>query len=231
MICEGDKIAIGVSGGKDSLTLLCALKELQRFYPKKFEIIPITIGIDFPNANMENITELCDVLGLKINYFPSNIYNIVFKIRHEKNPCSLCANLRRGALNEAALSLGCKKVALGHHFDDVVETFYMNLFNKGRIDCFSPVTFLNRREVTLIRPFIYCPEKEIKHFIRVSGITPSPKYCPADGNTDRQKAKDFLTVLSKTDHSIKQKLFCAMEKSGVGGFKVCPRQNRSKTES
>lgn len=230
MISEGDRIAVGISGGKDSLTLLCALKELQRFYPKKFEVVPITMGMGFPDANINNINEVCDVLELKLNYFPTDIYKIVFEIRNEKNPCSLCANLRRGALNEAALSLGCKKVALGHHFDDTVETFYMNLFNEGRIDCYSPVTFLDRKEITLIRPFIYVPEKEIKHFVRVSGITPSPKYCPADGNTDRQKAKDFLAELSKSDRGIKQRLFGAMEKAGVGGFKVCHRQNRKKSE-
>lgn len=228
MISEGDKIAVGVSGGKDSLALLCAMSQLQRFYPNRFEIVPITVGMGYPDFKIDNITELCDTLGVKLNYFPTDIYKIIFEKRKEKNPCSLCANLRRGALNEAALRLGCKKVALGHHFDDTVETFYMNLFNEGRIGCYSPVTFLDRKGITLIRPFIYVPEKEIKHFIRVSGITPSSKYCPADGYTDRQKTKDVLSQLSKTDRGLKQRLFHAMEKAGVGGFKLCPRERRRK---
>lgn len=226
MIEDGDRIAIGVSGGKDSLSLLCAMKEMQRFYPRKFEIVPITIQMGFPNANFESISELCDTLGVTPHYFPTEIYKIVFEIRKEKNPCSLCANLRRGALNNAALSLGCNKVALGHHFDDMVETFYMNLFNGGRIDCYSPVTYLKRAQLTVIRPFLYVPEKEIKHFIRVSGITPAPKSCPIDGYTERQKTKDLLTTLSKTDKGIKQRLFGAMEKAGVGGLKVCPKQRK-----
>ncbi|PKM63236.1 MAG: tRNA 2-thiocytidine(32) synthetase TtcA [Firmicutes bacterium HGW-Firmicutes-21] len=230
MITDGDRIAVGVSGGKDSLTLLCALAELRRFYPCKFDIVPITLGMGFPDANIDNINEVCDTLGVKLHYFPTEIYKIVFETRAEKNPCALCANLRRGTLNEVALSLGCNKVALGHHFDDTVETFYLNLFNEGRIGCFSPVTFLDRSEVTLIRPFIYVPEKEIKRFIRVSGISPSPKYCPADGKTDRQKTKDTLAELSKTDRGIKQRLFGAMEKAGVGGFKVCPRQIKEKSK-
>lgn len=226
MISEGDRIAIGVSGGKDSLALLCAMKELQRFYPKHFEVVPVTMGMGFPNTSIDNITELCDVFGLKLNFFPTEIYKIVFEIRNEKNPCSLCANLRRGALNKAAISLDCNKVALAHHFDDMVETFYMNLFNGGRIDCYSPVTYLARAQLTVIRPFLYVPEKEIKHFIRVSGINISPKNCPTDGNTDRQKTKDLLTTLSKTDKGIKQRLFGAMEKAGVGGLKVSPKQRK-----
>lgn len=223
MIAEGDKIAVGVSGGKDSLTLLCALKKLSEFYPQKFEVVPITLGMGFPNASIDNIHEVCEALGLKLHYVPTDIYKIVFEIRKEEHPCSLCANLRRGAINNAAKSLGCNKVALGHHFDDTVETFYMNLFYEGRIDCFSPVSYLERSGITLIRPFIYLPEKEIKHFIRVSGITPSPKYCPADGSTNRQKTKEFLAAMEKENKGIKQRLFGAMERAGVGGFKVCPR--------
>lgn len=223
MIAEGDRIAVGVSGGKDSLTLLCALKKLQGFYPIPFEVVPITLGMGFPNASIDNIHEVCDALGVKLNYIPTEIYKIVFEIRKEQHPCSLCANLRRGALNNAAIGLGCNKVALGHHFDDTVETFYMNLFNEGRIDCFSPVSYLDRSGITLIRPFIYLPEKEIKHFIRVSGITPSPKYCPADGSTDRQKTKEALAAMERENRGVKERLFGAMERAGVAGFKVCPR--------
>ncbi|HBR32245.1 MAG: tRNA 2-thiocytidine biosynthesis TtcA family protein [Eubacteriales bacterium] len=226
MICGGDRIAVGVSGGKDSLTLLCAMRELQRFFPSRFEVLPITIEMGFPDSNTDNIDELCGYLGLKPNYFHTEIYKIVFELRNEKNPCSLCANIRRGALNRAAAELGCNKVALAHHFEDTIETFYMNLFNNGRIDCFSPVTYLERAHLTVIRPFIYVPEKEIKHFIRVCGITTSPKSCPADGSTDRFRTKELLNSLSKTDKGIKQRLFGAMEKAGVGGFKVCPRQRK-----
>lgn len=224
MISQNDRIAIGVSGGKDSLALLCAMTTLSCFYPKKFEVVPITIGMGYTDENFDNITEICDVLGLNLHCFPTEIHRIVFEVRKEKNPCSLCANLRRGALNNAAINLSCNKVALAHHFDDTVETFYMNLFNEGRIDCYSPVTYLSRTNLTVIRPFIYVPEKEIKHFIRVSGVKPSQKYCPADQNTDRQRVKHILAELEKKDRGVKARLFKAIEKSGVGGFKVHPKR-------
>ncbi|MDD4124448.1 MAG: ATP-binding protein, partial [Eubacteriales bacterium] len=152
MIEEGERIAVGVSGGKDSVTLLCVLNALSRFYPKKFGIVAVCLDNGFPGMNFDPVKRLCDELDIQLIIDKTHIYKIVFELRKESNPCSLCANLRRGALNNAALANGMKKVALGHHYDDVIETFFMNLFNEGRIACFSPVTYLDRKDVTLIRP-------------------------------------------------------------------------------
>ena len=175
MISDGVRIAVGVSGGKDSLALLCALQGLSRFYPKKFEGIPVNLKMGFPEETDEVSRKLCAELGLELQSFPSDIYSVVFEVRKEKNPCSLCANMRRGALHGAAKELGCNKLALGHHFDDAVETIMMNLFIEGRFDCFRPVTYLSRSDITVIRPMLYVPEKEISHFVRVSDIVPVPK--------------------------------------------------------
>lgn len=209
MIEEGDRIAVGVSGGKDSLALLCALHGLSRFYPKKFEIVPINLRMGFPNESDSVSRALCAELGLELKSFDSEIYSVVFEIRKEKHPCSLCANMRRGALHSAAKELGCNKLALGHHFDDAVETIIMNLFIEGRFDCFLPVTYLSRSDMTVIRPLLYAPEKDISHFIRKSGIVPVPKNCPADGNTKREEAKRGLAELERRDRGVKQRIFNA----------------------
>ena len=161
MIDDGDRIAVGVSGGKDSLTLLCALHALRRFYPKPFSIVPIFLDTALPGLDPSPIRALCAELGLELVEVPTGIYTIVFELRKEKHPCSLCAMLRRGALHDAALAQGCRKVALGHHFDDAVETLLLNLFNEGRLGCFSPVSYLDRKGITLIRPLLYTEEKEI----------------------------------------------------------------------
>ncbi len=155
MIEDGDRIAVGVSGGKDSLTLLIALAELRRFYPKKYEVVAITLEMGYDEMDFSPVAALCERLNVEYIRIPTQIKQIVFDIRKEENPCSLCAKLRRGALHEAALAAGCKKVALGHHFDDVVETYMLSLFYEGRISCFKPVTFLDRKGVTL--PRVLCP--------------------------------------------------------------------------
>lgn len=209
MIEDGDRIAVGVSGGKDSLALLCALHGLSRFYPKKFEIVPINLRMGFPNEDDSVSRSLCAELGLELKSFESEIYSVVFEIRKEKHPCSLCANMRRGALHGAAKELGCNKLALGHHFDDAVETIIMNLFIEGRFDCFLPVTYLSRSDMTVIRPLLYTPEKDISHFIRKSEIVPVPKNCPADGNTKREDAKRSLAELERRDRGVKQRIFNA----------------------
>ena len=178
MISEGERIAVGVSGGKDSLTLLCALRLLSEFHPKHFTVTAITLDTGLPGADLAPIRRLCEETETELIVSEYEIYKIVFEIRREKNPCSLCANLRRGALNSVAVENGIRKIALGHHKDDAVETFFMNLYNEGRIGCFSPVTHLDRKDVYLIRPMIYVPEKEIKHFVKSEGIEVLPKYCP-----------------------------------------------------
>ena len=212
MIAEGDRIAVGVSGGKDSLALLCSLAKLSAFYPKKFEVVPINLRMGFPGEDDGNIAALCGELGLELHSFPSDVYTVVFDIRKEKHPCSLCANMRRGALHAAAKSLGCGKLALGHHYDDAIETAVMNLFIEGRFDCFSPVTYLDRSDITVIRPLIYAPESEIARFIRLSGITPAKKLCPADGNTRREDTKRRLAELEHTDRGVKRRIFGAVER-------------------
>ncbi len=220
MINQGDKIAIGVSGGKDSMALLCAMKALSVFHPTNFSVVAITLDMGFPNADLSPIERLCDELDVELHVVKTDIYEIVFNIRKEKCPCSLCAKLRRGALHDAAISKGSKKVALGHHFDDAVETFMMNLFNEGRIGCFSPVTYLDRKDITLIRPFIYLPEKMVTGFINREGIEITKKVCPEDGITDREKIKQLLYTLEKEDKGLKQRIFGAMERGEIDGFKV-----------
>ena len=209
MIEEGDRIAIGVSGGKDSLALLCALHGLKRFYPNNFEIVPINIKMGFPNETDEVSKALCDELGLELQSVKSDIYSVVFEVRKEKHPCSLCSNMRRGALHGAAKELGCNKLALGHHFDDAGETIIMNLFIEGRFDCFYPVTYLDRSDITVIRPLLFAPEKEVSHFVRASGIAPVPKSCPADGVTKREDAKRALDDLERRDRGVKMRVFNA----------------------
>jgi len=212
MIAEGDRVAVGVSGGKDSLALLCTLASLARFHPKHFEVVPINLRMGFPGEDDSHIRALCGELGLALNSFPSDVYEVVFNIRKEKHPCSLCANMRRGALHAAAKSLECGKMALGHHYDDAVETMLMNLFIEGRFACFDPVSYLDRSDITIIRPLIYAPEKDISHFVRSSDIAVSPKLCPADGNTRREDAKQKLAELERVDRGLKRRLFGAIER-------------------
>lgn len=230
MINEGEKIAVGVSGGKDSMALLCALKALSVFHPTGFSVVAIALDMGFPNADLSPIVKLCEDLEVELHIIKTDIYEIVFNVRKEKCPCSLCSKLRRGAIHDAAISIGCRKVALGHHFDDAVETFMLNLFNEGRIGCFSPVTYLDRKDITLIRPFIYLPEKMITGFINRENIEITKKICPEDGNTDREKIKNLLFTLEKEDKGLKQRIFGAMERGEINGYKVEVQNRRGKKE-
>lgn len=227
MIQPGDRIAVGVSGGKDSLALLAVLRGLQRFYPVPFTIVPIHLVMGFPGEDTSGIRELCEALELEYHEKETDIYEVVFGLRKEKSPCSLCANLRRGILYSTAKELGCKKIALGHHFDDAVETFMMNLFIEGRIGCFSPVTELTRMEVVMIRPLLYAKEADIKRFVKTANIPVSPKLCPADGNTKREETKKILAEMEKKDSGLKLRLFGAMERAGIDGYAVHPRARKS----
>ena len=227
MINPGDRIAVGVSGGKDSMALLAVLAGLKRFYPKQFEIIPIHLQMGFPGSDDSNIKELCDTLQLPLIQVKTDIYEVVFEVRKEKSPCSLCANLRRGILYSTAKEHGCKVIALGHHFDDAVETLLMNLFIEGNLGCFSPVTYLDRMDVTMIRPLLYAKEKEIKQFVTAAGIVCSPKYCPADGNTKREEWKQFLIDAERKDPGVKERLFGAMERAELDGFFVHKRGRKN----
>ncbi|MGN1007631.1 MAG: tRNA 2-thiocytidine biosynthesis TtcA family protein [Butyricicoccus sp.] len=218
MIEEGDRIAVGVSGGKDSLTLLAALAELRRFYPKKYDVVAITLEMGYEEMDFEPVAELCRRLDVEYVRIPTQIKQIVFDIRQEENPCSLCAKLRRGALHEAALAAGCEKVALGHHFDDVVETYMLSLFYEGRISCFKPVTYLDRKGVTLIRPLLYVPEYAVRSFARRHNLPIVHNPCPADGNTKREEVKTLLKDLEKQFPGLRDRVFGAIQRYPLDGW-------------
>lgn len=231
MIEEGDKIAVGVSAGKDSLALLCAMAGLRRFYPKKFELIAITIDMGFEGVDFSAVKKLCDELDVPYHIIPTDISKVVFDIRKEARPCSLCAKLRRGALHNAAKSLGCTSVALGHHFDDVVETFMLNLFFEGRIGCFSPVTNLSRVGIKLIRPMIYMPEKDVRDFAKKNELPVVESPCPADKNTQREEMKQLLHTLEKQNHGLKYRIFGAIARGEIDGFQEIGRMQGIKNYS
>lgn len=218
MINEGDKIAVGVSGGKDSLTLLIALANLRRFYPKKFEIVAITLEMGYDDMDFSEVVKLCEEINVEYVRVPTEIKTIVFDIRKEENPCSLCATLRRGALHEAALANGCHKVALGHHFDDAVETYMLSLFYEGRISCFKPVTYLDRKDITLIRPLLYVTEGDVRRFTNKQTLPVVHNPCPADGKTKRQDVKELLLKLEADVPSLRDKIFGAMQRYPLDGW-------------
>ena len=218
MIEQGDKIAVGVSGGKASVCLLLALKHLQRFYPKKFELEAITVSLGLPGAVYDDIEAFCNQIGVGYTVVHTDIGQIIFHERKEKNPCSLCAKMRKGALNDMAEKLGCNKVALGHNKDDIVETFFMSLFYEGRINCFAPVSFLDRKQIYSIRPLMYVPEPEIKGFIQKSGLAIVKNPCLVDGSTKRQETKELLAELSKNYNHLQEKVFGAIQRSDLKGW-------------
>ncbi|MCB6365190.1 tRNA 2-thiocytidine(32) synthetase TtcA [Intestinibacillus massiliensis] len=218
MISENDRIAVGVSGGKDSLTLLMALANLRRFYPVPFEVAAITLEMGYDGMDFSPVQDLCDGLGVEYIRIPTQIKQIIFDVRQEANPCSLCAKMRRGALHEAALAAGCHKVALGHHFDDAVETYLLSLFYEGRISCFKPVTWLDRRDITLIRPLLYTSEQDIRNFARRQALPVVHNPCPADGNTKRQEVKELLQSLEQSMPGVRERIFGAMQRYPLPGW-------------
>ena len=219
MIQDGDRIAVGLSGGKDSITLLMGLKSLQRFYEKHFELIAISINPGFEFFNSNFLKSTCEEIGVKYIEEKTHIKEIVFDIRNEKNPCSLCANLRRGILNSVAIREGCNKIALGHNEDDVLETFFLNLLYGGNINTFSPVSFMDRSNITLIRPLIYAPEKSIKTFIKKNNIEVMPKCCPMDGVSKRENMKQLIWDFQKEIPNVKANIYGAIKRSNIKGWK------------
>ena len=212
MINEGDRVAVGVSGGKDSMLLLLALKHLQSYYPKHFELEAITIELGFEGMDFTPVREMCKELDIPYTCLKTDIKEIVFDVRKEDNPCSLCAKMRRGALNDAIRARGISKLALGHHFDDAVETFLMSLLYEGRIGCFEPVTYLSRSGVTQIRPMLYVGEKAISHFAEAYDLPVVHNVCPADKHTKRQEVKDLISGLQAQYPDLKTKIFGAMQR-------------------
>lgn len=213
MIEEGDHIAVGLSGGKDSMTLLYGLKKLQSFYPVPFTLsaIHVNLGIEPSDQNSRLLKNYCDRLGVPYHEVKTQIYPIVFQARKEKNPCSLCSKMRKGALNEKALSLSCNKVAYAHHKDDFIETSMMSLFYNGNYDCFPPVTRLERTGLTVIRPMFYISEWEIKSYQHKNGIPVLDSQCPADGNTKREEMKHFLNDCAEQFPALKKHLHTALK--------------------
>ena len=210
MIEEGDKIAVGISGGKDSLTLLYALAGLRRFYPKKFELCAITVDLGFEGFDLTEISALCNQLDVPYTIVKTDIGQVVFETRKESNPCSLCAKLRKGAFNEKAKEIGCNKSAYAHHKDDVIETMLLSLTYEGRFHTFSPVTYLDRMDITLIRPLIYVEEADVIGFQKAYTLPLQKNPCPADGFTKREYAKELLSQLIQENPGVKDRLFHAI---------------------
>ena len=219
MIEDGDRIAVGISGGKDSLVALLAMKNLQRFYPKKFHLEAVTIDLGFSDMDYTPIQKLCEEIDVPYHIERTDIKQIVFDIRKEENPCSLCAKLRRGAMCAAVKSRNIDKVVYGHHFDDVINTYFLSLIYEGRMNTFSPVTYLERMEVTVIRPFIYTEESDIRRYAENNNLPVVKNSCPADKNTKRQYAHDLVWKLERENHGFRNRLFTAIQKSGISGWK------------
>lgn len=220
MISAGDRIAVGVSGGKDSLVLLYALSRLRAFYPAQFEIVAITLDYQFGGkcGDFSEIEALCKQLNIEYIIKRTNLWEVIFETRQEKNPCSLCAKMRRGILHDTAKANGCNKVALGHHLDDAAETFAMNLFSGGRIGCFSPVSYLSNKELYLIRPLIFARESEVTSAAKRLNLPITKSKCPADKATERQTVKNLLKALEKDYPAIQKKIVGALERGEIDGW-------------
>lgn len=218
MIQEGDRIAVGISGGKDSLTLLYALAGLRRFYPARFSLEAITVDLGFPGFHTEKLSELCESLDVRYTVVSTEIAKIIFDDRKESNPCSLCAKMRKGALNTAAKELNCNKIAYAHHRDDVVETMLMSLIYEGRFHTFSPVTYLDRMDLTLIRPLLFLQEADVIGFRNRYDLPVEKSPCPADGNTKREYAKNLLRQLNLENPGVKERMFTAIRNAGLSGW-------------
>ena len=220
MLQEGDRLAVGVSGGKDSLVLLCALAQLKDYYPYSFQLTAITADPCFGGreTDFSRVEILCQSLGIPYLLRRTNLGTVIFEDRKEKNPCSLCARMRRGILHNMTREAGCNKLALGHHFDDAVQTFFMNLLYGGRLGCFSPISYLSRKELHLIRPMIFCEEKEIASAARRHDLPVVKSRCPADGITCRKQTEDLLSRLEKEFPDLKQKAMGSMQRAGLDGW-------------
>ena len=223
MILEGDRVAVGVSGGKDSMLLLLALSHLRRFYPRHFELEAVTVELGFEGMDFTPVKELCEKLEVPYTCLRTDIKEVVFDVRREDNPCSLCAKMRRGAINDLIRQRGVNKLALGHHFDDAVETYLMSLLFEGRISCFRPVTYLDRSGVTQIRPLIYAGEQKIANLAEALHVPVVENPCPQDKSSKRYEIKQLLKTMSAEYPDMKSKIFGAMQRYPLPGWE--PREN------
>lgn len=220
MIAPGERVAVALSGGKDSMLLLHAMKHLSRYHPAKFELIAIFIDLGFDNINIEAMQKECDALGVPLIIRKTDIAPLVFEVREESNPCALCAKMRRGAIHDAALENGCRTIALGHHRDDAIETFAMNLLYEGRIGCFQPVTYLDRKDVRTIRPMIYLTERQIANTVERLKIPTVKNPCPMDHTSMRKSTKDLLKEAEERFPGLNEKLFGAIQRSELTGWSL-----------
>jgi tRNA(Ile)-lysidine synthase TilS/MesJ len=218
MIEEGDHIAVGISGGKDSLTLLYALNGLKRFYPKKFELSAITVDLGYEKFDTSELARLCEELGVPYRVVKTDISHILFEERKETNPCSLCAKMRKGALNDAVKEMGCNKVAYAHHKDDIIETMLLSLIFEGRFHSFSPKTYLDRMELTVIRPMMYVDEADVIGFQHKYNLPVAKSRCPIDGLTKREYAKDLVKQLNREHPGAKNRMFTAILNGNIQGW-------------
>ena len=220
LISDGDKIAVGISGGKDSLVLLAGLAHLRRFSGIDYELVGITVDLGF-NGKRNDYTEiekLCKQLDVEYHIADTDIANVVFEIRKEKFPCSLCARMRHGSLHDTAKKYGCNKIALGHHMDDAVETFFMNLYTEGRLGCFSPKSYLSRKDLTMIRPLVFADEKQVRRCAEKNKLPVVKSKCPVDRTTNREKAKQEILEIEKIHPDFKTKVFGAMRRKNLDGW-------------
>lgn len=220
MIQPGDRIAVGVSGGKDSLALLVGLVQLRDYIGIPYEVVAITLDPCFGGVQTDYspVAQLCEKLGVEYVLKRTEIGQIIFDVRNESNPCSLCARMRRGCLHDAAKENNCNKIALGHHYDDAIETFIMNLFQEGRIGCFQPVTYLSRKDLTMIRPMVMAEESLISAAAHHENLPVVKSKCPVDGSTNRERTKEWIRMMDKESKGFKKRLYGAMERGHVSGF-------------
>ena len=220
LIQNGDRIAVGISGGKDSLVLLAALRDFQKFGLLDYSLVGITLDPQFGGipTDYSAAAAFCEQLGVEYHLIPTQIGHIVIDVRKESSPCSLCAKMRRGALHDNAKALGCNKLALGHHNDDAIETFLMNLFIEGRIGCYAPKSYLSRKDLTLIRPLSFAPERDIVHAAKQNIPEIVKSRCPVDGHTMRETMKTFIREQEKQNPGFKTRVFGAMRRANVDGW-------------
>ena len=226
MIKDGDRIAVGVSGGKDSLALLCVLSELRKFYPENYDLCALMLDMGFDASetvgaapsDTSEIAELCSRLGVEFHVKRTEIARVIFDVRKESNPCSLCARMRRGSLHDLAKEYGVNKLALGHHFDDAAETVMLNLFFEARIGCFSPVTYLSRKDLTMIRPLLLTEERDIKTFVKKASLPVMKSPCPMDKTSERAKMKDMLHAFDREHRGLYTRIVGAVERGGIDGW-------------
>jgi len=220
MIDQSETIAVGMSGGKDSLALLYALSNLSKYHPRKFNLHAVTLAMGFDNMDFTPIKELCKDMGVPYTLKQTNITGVVFDERKEKNPCSLCARMRRAAICETISELGIKKIALAHQYDDAVETLLLSLIYEGRLHCFQPVTYLDRTDITQIRPMLYVTEKTIIQMAETHKLPIVKNTCPMNGVSKREEIKTLLKTLGKDHPDIKSKIFGAMQRMPIDGWEV-----------